>query len=96
MSEHLLRTLSELLPNAQIDLVSVRSWHSLTFSGLQLSFKVALPGDNQSMIADEFARELSEQNFDLPGRLVADIGVTGKIAEENHTRLTIDALLVDD
>lgn len=96
MSDHLLRALSDMLPNANVCLVSNRPWHSLTFSGTQTFIKLSLSGNDHSVMADKFARELSEQNFDLPGCLVADIAVAEQIEEENRSRLTINALLLDD
>jgi hypothetical protein len=96
MSSHLLRALAEMLPIADIELVSERPWHSLVFSGMQLSFEAAVPGNHNSHAIDKFARELSGQNFDLPGLLVADIAVTRQIEEQNQKRLTIDALLLED
>jgi hypothetical protein len=96
VSDHLLRALSAMLPNADTDLISSRPWHSLTFSGMQFSIRLALSGPGRSINADKFTRELSERNFDLPDGLVADIAVTEKYEEDNVTHLTIHALLLDD
>lgn len=94
MSNHLLRALSETLPHAGICLVSERPWHSLTFAGTQVSFRMTLSNKNHAANAAKFARQLSEQEFDIRGLLVADIAVSELIDEGSQTILVIDALLL--
>lgn len=96
MSDYLLRTISALIPKPDITVIAEQPWYSLSFAGTQVSFKLILSGKGHAANATKFERQLSEQEFDIPNQLVANIAVAERIAEENQTRLIIDALLLDD
>lgn len=96
MSNHLHRALCTLVEKGDMILTAEQPWHSLTFAGTQMSFKLTLSGEDHVAIAGKFAEQLSEQIFDIPNHLVADIAVTETIDDESQTRLVIDALLLND
>lgn len=96
MSDHLLRAISALMENPDIDLVSERPWHSLNFAGMQVSLQTSFSGEYHAVTAAKLERQLKEQEFDVPNYLVADIAVTELIVDQAQTRLTIDALLIED
>lgn len=96
MSGRLLSAVSKLLPEADICLLSERPWFSATFAGVQISLHAALSSANRVYAADQFARILKTHQFDVPGYIVADIGVVRQVDDEYELRLTIDALLLEN
>ncbi len=95
MSGDLLRSISALLPSAEICLLSERPWHSLTFSGTQIELSAIISAADRSEVAARFEQILPDGNFNVGNRFVADIAVTNSAAGYNVTRLVIHALLLD-
>jgi hypothetical protein len=95
MSRDLLRSLSTLLPSAEICLVSERPWHSLTFSGTQIELSAIISAADHLEMAARFEQILLDSNFNVGNRFVADIAVTNSAAGDNETHLAIHALLLD-
>jgi hypothetical protein len=94
-SRSLVRALQALMPEARITILHERPWHSLTFSGAQISLSVALPitaAEQRSAVA----RLLEDHEFSLPSQLVADIAITETAILGGQYRLIIDALLLED
>lgn len=77
-------------------LMAERPWHGLTFAGTQVSLKLTLSGQDHTTIAADVNDRLNEQEFDIPGQLVADIAVTKLMADGSRTILVIEALLLED
>jgi hypothetical protein len=96
MSRQLLRALWNLLADADVRLVSERSWHSLTFSGTQIELSAVVSVGNHAEISAHFEQMLLDHDFQLNGVFVADIAVTERVAIANETRLVIHALLIED
>lgn len=95
-SSGLLRRLHQLLPDSELSVVNERTWHSVTFSGVQVCISVILHSAQHADCATCFEQALPEHEFDLCGQLVADIAVIETVAGENQHRLMIDALILDD
>jgi hypothetical protein len=91
----LINALRNIIPAANISILHERPWHSLTFSGTQIGLSVQYSdGPRQSDVA-ALSQLLSEQEFDLPRQIVADIGVTQAVIDKGVQCLIIDALLLD-
>lgn len=72
-----------------------REWHSATFSGKRMIFDALWEGNGEQL--DAFSQALPEQEFTLPGQLVADIAVTAADrASDGRYRLVIEALVLDE
>jgi hypothetical protein len=95
-SEGLVRGLRRLLPNATMTVIHEQPWRSLTFVGTQLCLSVTMSGNPDESVIAQFIRILPDYEFDLTGRLVADIAVTEIVARDSQSRLTIKALLLND
>ena len=67
-------------------------WASATFSGARHSFVFHVPhGAGGGQLT-----EVEERQFDLPGHLLADIGICDLEEEVGGARFTIEALTVED
>lgn len=95
-STSLLRALRKILPTAEIAVIHERPWYSLTFSGAQICISIALRGDRHAQKADALDRALPSHQFELCGRLVADIAIIERFDNNSETQLLIDALVLDD
>lgn len=91
-SNGLLRALRQMLPKAAVCLLHERSWHSLTFSGVQVCISAKVCNDE----AVGIKTVLPEYLFDLPGQLVADLCVIQTMSGPDHSHILIDALVLDD
>ncbi|MBL0923505.1 MAG: hypothetical protein IBJ12_03435 [Sphingomonadaceae bacterium] len=91
----LLRALGVLLPQVDLSLVQERPWHSLTFSGVQLSIAAKLGSVSDENSVLRFADILPTHEFDLGNQLVADIAVTEIVQGPSCFKFRIDALLLD-
>lgn len=91
-SNGLMRALRALLPTSALVLIHERSWHSLTFSGVQVCISAKICDDEASKISNI----LPEHQFDLKGQLVADIAVIQTRFGPGQNQFIIDALLLDN
>jgi hypothetical protein len=91
----LFRALAALLPDVDLSIVQERPWHSLTFSGVQLSIAATLHSTGDADTIMRFADSLPSNEFDLDNQLVADIAVVEMVREPGCVKFKIDALLLD-
>ncbi len=88
--------LQAMLPGAIMEQVDRTDWHSATFAGEQITMILTLPGEPAMQRVKQFAQNLPDQEFALPGWFVADI-VAAHIEElADSTRIIIEALLIKD
>ena len=73
-------------------------WRSLTFTGERHRIDLRIPGPAAAGIAESLTRDLAEAEFNIPGQIVADIGVDGAMVEhpDGAISLTIEALTVEE
>jgi hypothetical protein len=73
-------------------------WRSLTFAGERHHMSLRIPGPNAAAIAELLTRDLAEEEFAVPGQIVADIGVDGPMIEhpDGAIGLAIEALTVEE
>ena len=71
-----------------LDHSRMRDWASATFVGARHHFTFCLQSHDQDLptIYSEKLVKLVDQDFDMPGHLVADIGTA------DHDRVTVDAI----
>ena len=50
-------------------------WQSLTFMGERHEMELKVPGPNAEALADRLAAGLADDEFSIPGQIVADIGL---------------------
>lgn len=95
--------LRSLLARAGIDrdrilLTDFRStdWQSLTFVGERHEFSLRLPGVDAERIVERLTDRLDEFEWQVPGQIVADIGLIGEPVERSDGSiiLTIEALTI--
>ena len=91
----LINALRNIIPAADISILHERPWHSLTFSGTQIGLSVQYSDATWQSDVAALSQLLSEQEFDLPRQIVADIGVTQAVIDKGAQCLIIDALLLD-
>ena len=72
------------------------AWASATFRGARHAITLCLAGDDAPARGARLAEEMDGIEFDLPGHLVADIGVRSRSEEANGVTLEIEALTVED
>lgn len=76
-----------------------RPWSSATFSGARHSVALGFTGHEAIAAGEAMIEELSEHDFLIPGRLVADACIRG-VDHENganpHLGVEIEILLLDD
>ena len=97
--DELLRALQGRIGSATpLEIHSARSeaWASATFSGSRHSFALALSGPEAAATTTRLAARLEAIEFDLPGHLVADIAITQRTDEADHSAFSIEALTVED
>lgn len=84
---------AELMSHAE------RPWASATFSGTRHTFTLSFTGEEAIAAAEEFIAVLPDHEFQLPGRLVADAGIS-EVTHMTHPRpmmvIEADVLLLDD
>jgi hypothetical protein len=73
-------------------------WRSLTFNGERHQFQLRIPGPGSPEIAARMCSGLGDVEFNIPGVIVADIGLLGEPAawSDGATCLTVEALTVSD
>lgn len=80
----------------RIFLVSSRStdWQSLTFVGERHELEFRIVGADAATIASKLSDGLSEEEFTLPGLLLADIALAGRAItlRDGSIQLNIEAL----
>jgi hypothetical protein len=92
--------LSQRLRAADVELVDTQAidWASATFNGMRHIFGYRLSGIGAKGLIDELVLNLADDDFDLPGHLVADILVTEQYCrtEEGSRRydVRVEALTV--
>lgn len=92
-ANQLLDALRKLLPGARFRIISSRDWCSITFTGQRLTIIAEINKSKQLQI---FAAGLPEQEFTLPGAIVADIFVVDMRNDRENVTLEIDALVIDE
>lgn len=73
-------------------------WQSLTFIGEQHQIRVRIPAPGADEVAACLVNGLADQEFSIPGHIVADVALAGEInrATDGSVTLTIEALTVED
>jgi len=87
------------VPRDRILLTEFRSvdWQSLTFVGERHEIQLRIPGPDAEAVATALTGGLSNEEFAIPGQIVADIVVIGELrAEDGSVSLTIEALTIAD
>jgi hypothetical protein len=90
----LIRAIKILVPGADAEIAKATEWRSMTFAGQQLSLSVQLSGDSARAAGVDAL--LAQNEYDLPGLLVADINVTRRTMTSDGIELLIDALVLED
>ena len=72
------------------------AWASATFRGARHTIALRLAGAAGAARGARLAEELDGIEFDLPGHLVADIGVRARSEEADGVVLDVEALTVED
>jgi hypothetical protein len=82
----------------RILLTELRStdWQSLTFAGERHEIGLRVPGPDSAEIVGRLCSGLENLEFNIPGQIVADIGVMrGAVrASDGSTTVTIEALTI--
>jgi hypothetical protein len=98
----LLRALLERTGN-QSDRILLREiesvdWQALTFTGETHLIKLRVPGPGADQIVGRLTHGLGDEEFAIPGQLVADIAVAGAPfrAVDGSVTLAIEALTIAD
>lgn len=81
---------------SKVEASSGRRWSSATFSGVRHSVSIKLFGPYAHQRANEFAGQLAEAEFRLPGHIVADICLDGQKLSEDAAWLDVAVLTVED
>ena len=90
-----LHALRLLIPEAELNIIHERPWHSLTFGGTQICIAVTMTAADVTCWSP-LSPLLTEHEFCLPRQIVADIAVTLAVVADGAHCLMIDALLLDD
>lgn len=79
---------------AQGELIESRQipWASATFSGARHHYTLLVPETPEPA----HLSDLDEREFELPGHVLADIGITDFVEQEGSARVVIEALTVED
>lgn len=97
--------LRSLLRRAGIDrdrilLTEFRStdWQSLTFIGEQHQIRLRIPAPDSDEIAARLVNGLAEEEFEIPGHVVADVVLAGEPErrEDGSIVIAIEALTVEE
>ena len=95
--------LRSLLARAGVDrdrilLTDFRStdWQSLTFVGERHEIRLRLPGPDAARIVERLTERLEDVEWQIPGQIVADIGIDGDPVEaaDGSVTLAIEALTI--
>ena len=73
-----------------------QTWASATFRGARHAVALRLTGADAAARGARLAEEMDGIEFDLPGHLVADIGVRARTVDADGVALEIEALTVED
>jgi hypothetical protein len=84
-----------MLAPATLTASTDKPWGSVTFSGARHRFQLALTGDGAAATANRFAQSLTDQDFDIPGHLVADISVRATSSTPSQADIRVEALTVE-
>jgi hypothetical protein len=90
-----LRALRLLIPEADLNIIHERPWHSLTFGGTQICIAVSMT-TAEATCGSPLSALLTEHEFCLPRQIVADIAVTQAVVADGAHCLMIDALLLEN
>lgn len=73
-------------------------WQSLTFVGERHRILLRITGENSPRLARRLAGGISEEEFAIPGHIVADMLVTGQPRQEpdGSITLTLEALTIEE
>lgn len=76
--------------------VSSTDWQSLTFNGERHRLHLRITGEDSGQVAARMCDGLADAEFNLPGAIVADIGLVGEpgCTSVGETELTIEALTI--
>lgn len=71
-------------------------WNSLTFDGERHEIGLRIPGPEAKDVAQRLLGGIGEDEFAIPGQVVADIGVDGALIEhpDGSITLSIEALTI--
>jgi hypothetical protein len=97
--DDLLRALKARIEGAEhLEICSAHSeaWSSATFSGSRHNFALALSGPAAAAMTSRLAARLDAIEFDLPGHLVADIAITGRVDGPDRSAFSVEALTVEN
>ena len=89
---HLVRSLSALFPNADIDLRWRKPWHSMTFSGERIGLRIDVAEED----AAHLQAGLSDASFDLRKSFVADMQVVSVAVADCRVLLDIELLVLEE
>lgn len=65
-------------------------WQSLTFVGERHEIELRIPGPDAASVAIRLEDRLSEEEFDLPGHVVADIQLARPPIEHRDGTITLE------
>ena len=73
-------------------------WQSLTFAGERHEIELRVPGPNADMLCERMTRGLGEEEFAIPGQLVADIGLERPPRQNSDASVSlfIEALTISE
>ena len=73
-------------------------WRSLTFTGERHLIDLRVPGRDARSIVERMCSNLEDAEFNIPGVIVADIGLVGTpvAAADGSVAITVEALTVSD
>lgn len=84
----------------RILLTEIRStdWQSLTFIGEQHQIRLRIPAPDAADIASRLVNGLAEDEFEIPGHVVAEIVLAGEPErrQDGSIALAIEALTVEE
>lgn len=86
--------LCALAPGARLLQHSGCDWHSATFSGKQIVMELLWAASASAV--QRFSREIAEWEFEIPGKLVADIAVSDVTLVQEGYRISVEALILDE
>lgn len=73
-------------------------WQSLTFVGERHQFAFRIVGDDANAILERLCANLGEDEFAIPGHVLADIGVEGRAERlsDGSIALALEALTIEE
>ena len=80
------------LPRDRVLLTDWRSvdWQSLTFMGERHEITLRLTGDDARRAADRMCEGLADDEFSIPGHIVADVAMVGAPHENSDRSVTLN------